>query len=838
MPIFRAHFSIFAVFARRMPLVHRISAAMVIAVAAYLVPLPDKVEARVIVVVDRQDMEMSGAANLSELLSSRFGFNSFGLRGAQSGTGTAIYLVNGRPVSRVYLSMIPLSAVERVEILDEGPVRQSAYGIGSTVNIVLRNEIGGLEVSAGAGLPSQKGMDSRNGSALWSGELGGGNLTVGFMHYGRDELRARDRDFSRTMYTPGGSYTDTEGVSDLGNTVILPGDGGGRFGLGDCDEPTYTGILLHPGGEVCGFPYADIYWLRSQVSRESLQLAVDQPLDNDADVYVEARVSQGKTFSVSAPNLGGIRIAFDPDSLSPDEKQRLEENLRNGVINWPDGYVFPDDGAVTLLHRFVGHGNREWTTDQEEYELTLGVRGKVDDALGYDVHVEYYRNREVETGINLASLSLITAAIEDGSYDFVNPLSHESAHLQAIRDTRLRSSHDVGNEYLRARASLEGKASMMPGDAALWTVGIEFEDWDHRSVYDFRDSQDRSYENADVIGHGGESLVADRSRWSAMAESTLPILGNWDLTIGARRDDYDDVGKAVSLHVANRYRLNDNLALRASWSRAAQPPSMFSLYSPEAQYFVRVCDPLLLDEDGNPLCRTVHLITAGNPDMEPDKVEKLSFGATTTFGGFTLAADWFSVNNTDLPAIANWQVVVDRAAAGNPLPGTSVVRDVDSGNRIERINDPIGPFGETRTRGIALHAGVDWETDWAEFALDVHATRTLHHKYFVLGEEDPGGYVRDRAHAVLQARRVISPRTGASMDAQATRTAGRPPASRGGTGTTWRSSGAMCWVSGWISPEASSISPTAVRLSIPATMTTRPGRSTPTGDEPFSSMRR
>ena len=117
------------------------------------------------------------------------------------------------------------------------------------------------------------------------------------------------------------------------------------------------------------------------------------------------------------------------------------------------------------------------------------------------------------------------------------------------------------------------------------------------------------------------------------------------------------------------------------------------------------------------------------------------------------AADWFSVNNTDLPAIANWQVVVDRTAAGNPLPRTSVERDVDGDNSIDSINDPIGPFGESRTRGISLYADVHWKTDWADFALDVHATRTMLYKYFVLGEEDPGGHIRDCANAVLQARR-------------------------------------------------------------------------------------
>ena len=387
-----------------------------------------------------------------------------------------------------------------------------------------------------------------------------------------------------------------------------------------------------------------------------------------------------------------------------------------------------------MLHRFVGHGNREWTTDLEEYEFTLGVQGELDDALSYDVHVEYFRDRSVETGINLTSLSLITAAIKDGTYDIVNPLSKEDDHLEAIRDTRLRSSHDEEDEYLRAKASLEGRTFTMVGGVARWTVGVEVENWSHRSVYDFRDSQDRSYENADVIGYGGNSLVADRSRWSAMAESILPILDGWDLTLGARRDNYDDVGKADSLHLANRYRLNDNLAIRASWSRAGRPPSMFALNQPESQYFVPVCDPLLLDENDDPLCERVHLVTAGNPDLGPDKLERLSIGATTYFGGFTFAADWFSVKNTDLPAIANWQVVVDRAAAGNPLTGTSVERDVDGDNSIERINDPIGPFGESRTRGISLYAGADWETDWADFALDVHATRTMLYKYFVLGE--------------------------------------------------------------------------------------------------------
>ncbi len=725
----------------------RLVVALTFATAALLIALPGgsaEADERhgVIAVIDRQDIALSGAATLSELLLSRFSFNVFGLHGARRGTGSAIYLVNGRPISQLDLSTLPVSTVERVEVLNEGPVRRSTYGIGSTINIVLRNDFEGIEVSAGAGLPSRKGMDSRNGSAIWGDALGRGHMTVAAAHFERDELRAKDRHFSRAIYTPGGSFTDAQGISDHGNTVILPGNEGGRFGLGTCDESTYTGILDHPGGKVCGYPSGDIYWLRGEMSRESLQLAADQPLDDDLDVYAETRVAQGETFSVSTPNL-------DRFSIQPTGDVR--QGLLAAVNNLPSTYVFPADESVTLLHRFVGHGNRIFTTDLEAYEFILGVRGEPDDALGYDMHVEYSKHRAAETGINLVSLSLLRDAIDSGDYDLANPLSPATEHLEAIRDTAIRSTRVEEDEFMRANASLEGETFKMAGGAIHWTVGVEVEDWNHRDVFDFRDSLNRSHSNDDVIGYGGASLVADRRRWSAMAESTMPILDGWDLTLGARRDDYDDVGEAVSLKAANRYRLNENLTFRASWNRAEHPPGMFVLNSPEAQYFVRVCDPLLTNPNGDPLCTVVHLITGGNPALGPDQVEQLSVGATTTLGGFSLAVDWFSVDHIDLPALANWQVVVDRAAAGSPVSGTSVVRN-DGDNSIERIIDPIGPIGETETRGVALHAGAEWETDWVDLALDVHATRTLHYQRHVLGQEDPGGYVRDRAHAVLQAR--------------------------------------------------------------------------------------
>ena len=731
-----------------------LAAALAVAAAVSLAPAPGAAadagdRPGVVAVIDRTDIALSGHTTLSELLSSRDSFNGFGRYGALLGTGSSTTLVNGRPVASLNLSTLPLAAVERVEILNEGPVRHSAYAIGRTTNIVLRKGFEGVEVSAAAGRPSQEGLDSQRGSALWGGALGRGHLVIGAAHIGREEVRDKDRDYSKASYTPGGSVVATTGVSISGNSIVyVPAgtDSSVIASLGDCDPSVYTGVLSHPQGEVCGFPYAAVSWALGyqQLTRESLFVAADHPLGDAADLYVEARIAQGENLLRYAPPVGSFTVEAPAAST-------LRQNLIDNVEGL-DETTFPDDNEVRLRHRFVAHGNREWTTDLEEHELTVGVRGDLDDDLGYDVHGEYYRHSSVRESANQVSASLARAAILSGAYDVVNPLSpaDPARHERAIRDMTLRLNHDVESEFLRASASLEGETLTMAGGAIGWTLGVGVEDWDWRNVHDYRDSQNRFHEVADVLGAGDETVVAGRRVVSVLAESTLPLLDGWDLTLGARRDDYDDVGEAVSLHAANRYRLDEALAFRASWAVAAHPPSLSDLHSPESESFPRVCDPLNTGGDGAPVCGQEKMFARGNPDLEPSETERIGVGATAAFGAFSFSADWFRSRTTDLASTVSAQTVVDRAAAGSPLPGTSVQR---VGQQIERIDNPTVQAGESETRGVALHAGAGWEAGWADLALDVYATRTLHHEYRVLDVEQPGDYPRNRAHALLRASR-------------------------------------------------------------------------------------
>ena len=730
---------------RRVRAIPRAIAVLAMAAAFAAVPAYDAAaadpERRVVSVIDRADIELSGLTGVSELLGSRLAFNSHGLYRPYFGTGSAAIVVNGRNVSGLDFDTLPISAVERIEILDQGPTRSGGQAISGTINVVLRSGYEGTEVSGGVGLPSQEGLDGEHGSALWGGALGSGRITIGVDHIGREEVRDADRAYSRAQWTPGGSFADATGVSSSGNTINL-GDLGLRS-LGDCDESIYTGVLTHPHGEVCGYAYADIKWLNGyeRFARESLFINADHPLGDDADLYVEARAAQGDSAFRYAPSVGSFEFAPEGDvrtNIIENVDGLTEENL----LGRDDDSQDADEGLVRVFHRFVGHGNRDWLTDIEEQDFKLGVQGQLYDGLGYDVHVQYYRREAVETGNTFVSESLVRDAIESGRYDIVNPLSTDSDHQAAIRETALRLTRDTVDELRSAGAVLEGTAFTMPGGAVRWTAGFEAEDENRRNVYDYRDSENRSHEATDVLGSGGNSVVGERERLSTMAEASVPLVADWTLTLGARRDDYDDVGEAGSWRMAHHYRLDDTLAFHASWTGAATPPSLASMHLPETFIYPYVCDP------APPNCEQFKTLTGGNPSLKPDKAERINLGATAEFGAYSVGADWFAVEHSDRPARVDTQVVVDQDRAGNPLAGTRVVR---RGGHIDYIVNPIVQAGESEDEGIALHAGAAWEIASVDVALDIHALHTTRHEVRVAGLDQPGDTPRNRVHASLRA---------------------------------------------------------------------------------------
>jgi len=188
-------------------------------------------EALPVIVIGRDEIERTGAPNIEELLkaipatstlgatagstvafTATYGLSSVSLRGL--GGSRTLILLNGRRVvpfaqstSNVDINSIPVSALDRIEVLTDGA--SSIYGSDAeagVINFILRREFTGLEVSAEYGEPTRSGGGKVE---KYSGTIGFGTLAqnrfnamLSLSDKKEDNLFARDRDFAATGNQP------------------------------------------------------------------------------------------------------------------------------------------------------------------------------------------------------------------------------------------------------------------------------------------------------------------------------------------------------------------------------------------------------------------------------------------------------------------------------------------------------------------------------------------------------------------------------------------------------------------------------------------------------------
>ena len=607
---------------RRAPLVLHAIAALMIAGAFSAIPVRGEAAderwsvashipaaaadpVRAVTVIDREDIALSGMRTVSDLLISRLRHNSFGLYRPLFLGGRVAYLINGRRISEttVDLDTISISAVERVEVLSGAATLHGGHAIAGAVNIVLRRGYEGAEVSAGAGRPTDAGADSEQGSALYGGALGTGHMTIAADVVRREEIPDAAREHSRAKWTPGGAFADASGVSVGGNTLrIVTENDTIERPLGECSENIYTGVLIHHRGTGCGYAYADISWGIPRYERDSLFLALDHPLGDGADMYLDARLARDETLERFAPSVGTFEV----------QSAALQGHLP------PTSEIGPLPETVRVSHRFIGHGNREWRTTLEEYDLTLGLEGRFAGGIGYDAHLRFYRHDSVVDGTTFVSESAIRQAIGDGRYDLVNPLS--PSNREAIGETALRLTRDRVTDHKTARATLDGPMFALGGGEARWAAGAEFAAEDWKDVHAYRDRSGISYDALDVLGAGGIYAAGERRRLSGFAEVSLPVRDDWDVTLAGRGDDHDDVGATYSHQLASQIRLHDDLTLRGAWDSGSKAPSLRNLHLRDSIDYPWVCDTKT--HNGPAATCPVEQeerVSRGNIGLEPDE---------------------------------------------------------------------------------------------------------------------------------------------------------------------------------------------------------------------------
>ncbi|MCY3671298.1 MAG: TonB-dependent receptor, partial [Alphaproteobacteria bacterium] len=676
--------------------------------AGPLAPAP-----RVIAKYDRNFIARSGSQTLEELLNT--GIVRYFLTGGQA----LPVLVNGRPYASTSndLDTLPLSAVERIELLDGATLGAlGGSAVRGALNIVFRTGLDGFETHTLMRTPTRDGGDGWQGSVAWGGAVGEGRMTLVADILDRQEISGKHREHSRSSWQAGGSFDGAQNVSVGGNTVWFVDPSGIRSAsLGDCDPANgYTGPLDNPpglpvpdGDKGCGFAYGDLWWDTASHEQQTAILNLEHPLGDDAEPYLDTNVSKGASTFRYAPSVGIFLLGLGPghDLLSQ--------------IETADGTTPSSGGsAVLAAHRFVGHGNRDWLTDTEEYDFSASVEGRLADGLGYEARLDAYRLDGSVSGNTFVHEDTIQAAIQNGDYDLANPLSRNTDHLQAIRDSSVGEENDFGSDYLGARLALEGSGFAIGGRNAAWTAGVEQNRVELHNRLAFRGNGGETYDVTEVLGSGGVSYAGERETVAAFAELALPLTDDLDLRVAGRRDDHDDVGHADSWRLAAEYRPNPVFTLRSSWNAGERTPSMRHLHSTAAQDhpFIQ-CDP---GRDGpdTTLPRTcpqrqprqVTREVAGNPDLDPSGAERLAVGAEARQGPFSLGVEWYRLSLSDLAGLndPNWAVLNLPECGAGPLENC-LERDEVGG---VTIHDSFANVVDTEVRGVNTRFGGGFRTSW------------------------------------------------------------------------------------------------------------------------------
>lgn len=681
-----------------------------------------------VTVIDRQQIELSGDITVADLLR-KTTFNTFGSFRQQSGSSAqsvvsldlrglgssrTLVLIDGRRAPKAPsaptlqdLNAIPLAAVERIEILQDGA--SAVYGsdaLAGVVNIILRKDFEGWQISGQLLDTARKGGNGESASIITGTSGKKGNFVVGLSHHFKDIVFARDSLYN----TPGASFFSNNYFGlDTGNFGNIPGACND-----DANTDTGPGYYLvpfasSPTGQRCAYDFTLVSADEAQVENQSFFTKGTYEINADWSVTTTGSISRASSFGRYAPTPG---FFFVPAAVMNQQT--------NGAIN-EDSYVY---------HRFAAVGPRDNKTESNVYDLITEVNGRVG---MFDISVGARLNEYqfYEFGSNYVVRPLAELAAADGSYDFVEPLTNDPAVLKGISSVITRDSKWYTEELF---GDVSFPLMDMAGGTAQIGVGAEYR------KEDYQDNYDSLQEAGVILGSAGNSAGGDRNQKAIYVETLWPVLDVLELQAVLRYDRYSDYGSDVSPKVSFRYQPLDQLTLRGAWGQGFRAPTL-DIITQQPSFSAESIsnDEATCERNGgvfeNGQCRPsagsnnvlqyqVDTTIIANPELESESSDQFSFGAVfqaTDWLNFSVDLYNITIDNRIRGITVSELVDLDPVNGGNGFPaGTGITRRDDGfGNdtandgvfagSIDEVTTGFVNEGKLETMGLDLEANASFD---------------------------------------------------------------------------------------------------------------------------------
>ncbi len=675
-----------------------------------------------VITVDRASIEKSGYSNLQQLMeklpangngafstrgnnqdSSANGTASISLRGL--GADATLVLVNGRRVAIssfaenvttnfVDINSIPVAAIERVEVLKDGS--SAVYGsdaVAGVVNVILRKDFEGLEISGGYGAVTEGSYDEKSLSAVWGMGDDDSNVTLIFDYFKNTTLSNSERGYFGTAnQTP-------RGGQDFRSSRGYPG----RFivnGTTTRDPACPAGSIA---GQTCLYDFGPWNLLIPEAERTGLLLLAHQDFGG-VELFTEVGVQHNNSIAQGAPTP-------------------LDETAGLTVpITHPDN-PFPTATSIQIgRYRTVDAGARQWDIESDNLRAVLGLRGSFGD-WDWEVAGQRARGKSEQSGdrsMGWVRTDFLQNEINAGRYNPFGGVQNPQDVIDAITTSLVRRGK---SDLTMADAGITGDLFELPAGPVKMAAGAEYRE---ESVSDIPDDQ---FQRGLIFGTEAVSAAAARDSWAMFVEFSVPVLESLELSLAARYDDYSDFGDTTNPKIAVRWAPIDQLAFRASWGTGFRAPSLAQIGlgpSESSQFFI--------DTYGcadNPVyCASTdyNLVFAGNPNLEAEESETFNVGvAWQPTADINLSLDYWDIKQekkidqvpfgflyTEFCGVQ----VSEVCERGAPLAG-------DTLGPLQRIHTTFININEQSTSGLDLGASFATDVGPGTMSLGLNYTHLL-----------------------------------------------------------------------------------------------------------------
>ena len=702
--------------------------------------------------ITRQEIEQSGRSTVAEVLRSitansgnsfsetftnsfSKGASGISLRGL--GQKSTLVLLNGRRMANygfaqnlqdtyVDLNSIPSAAIERIEILKDGA--SAVYGsdaIGGVVNIILRQDYQGAEVTASAGISSESDLNEyRVALAGGMGQLSRDkyNILATFDYFKRDQIVAADRPFLAQQdfrAIPGGNFDNSLNAG----TYRRPSSTRAPFAT--CPANQVFDIHQFPGtstlnGSGCAYNPAPFIALFPEAERVAFLTHGEIQFSPNITGFAELSLSSTKTNQTSTPApFGATSVAFDPTTGGV---RRISNILPISNPNNP----FPT-GVTGIQYSFFDVGPRDSEITSDSGRLLAGLKGSVRN-WDWEVAGGHSESKDKQRDFNRVNAFVLTQVVADGTYNFLNP-SATPAVTQALRVNPTRNSK---SKLDFADAKISSDLAQLPAGPLGFAAGIEY----RRESID--DRPDVLLTSGAVVGQGATGSVGSRNVLAGYLELRVPIVKTLEAQLAVRHDRYSDFGNATSPKVGLRWTPVKELLLRGSYSEGFRAPTLPENSKGSSTFFVNVSDTDPTSQQFGTV-QSVAGVFQANPELKAEKSKNLNLGfVLEPVTDLSFGLDYYKIRQNDVITANGFQFIVDNA---DKFPG-QVVRDPTQGNIIVFVSDKFRNLIFVETSGFDFDFKKVIRTETAgKFTVASSWSYILHYKSILAVGEPVGDFV-------------------------------------------------------------------------------------------------